>query len=296
MLKLILIITLGVPDVGVMENAYTQWLDYSVVARGQIGNDLAAAWDAPRMAGRNFALVQPQSKANIYIRFVQVDAPRNYVPMKTFGWNAIEILVQDPDALAERLGKSGSPFQIIGKPRSLGPNSPIRAMQAVGPAGEVLYLTRIPRDTDNARDTAQTFVDRPFILVLGGAQLEPMRQYYSANFALPVSNASNTRITVLNKAHGLDVETTHPIAMARISPQYAIEIDDYPESATPRPVRAGELPSAVALVGMEVVSLDDLKVPLLAQPRNVAGTPYNNRRVAVTRGAGGELLELIEAR
>lgn len=248
MLKLILIITLGVADVDVSQRAYAQWLDYSMVERGQIGSDLAGVWDAPQMAGRDYVLMQPQSEANIYLRFVQLQAPQRQEPMKSFGWNAIEILVQDPDALAERLGKQASPFQIIGKPRPLGPNSPIRAMQAVGPDGEVLYLTRIPPGM-TGRDGAATPVDRPFIMVVGGPDIESMRQYYSSNFGLSVTEPSRTRITVLNKAHGLDVETTHPFAMARISPQYSIEIDGYPATAVARSVAPRELPPAVAMVG-----------------------------------------------
>jgi catechol 2,3-dioxygenase-like lactoylglutathione lyase family enzyme len=294
-LKLILIITLGVPDVSVTEQAYTQWLSYEVAERGAVGRDLAGAWNAPRMAGHKYSLLKPQSKANIYLRFVQVNAVDGYVPMKTFGWNAIEMLVQDPDLLAEKLGQPGSPFQIVGVPRSLGPNSPIRAMQVVGPAKEVLYLTRIPPGSSNGMGSATTPVDRPFIMIVGGPDLEQMRSFYAQKLGLNVSGSATARMTVLNKAHGLDIETTHPLSMARVSPQYSLEIDGYPPSATARPVRRGELPPAVAMVGFEVDSLDHADLPLLARPRIIKASPYLGRRIAVTRGAGGELIELIEA-
>jgi catechol 2,3-dioxygenase-like lactoylglutathione lyase family enzyme len=295
MLKLILIITFGVPDVTVMEHAYTQWLSYEVTERGQVDRELAGAWSAPRMAGRKYSLLRPQSKANVYLRFVQVNAADGYVPMKTFGWNAVEVLVQDPDQLAEKLGQPGSPFQIVGVPRSLGPNSPIRAMQVVGPAKEVLYLTRIPPNSGTGLGGATTPVDRPFIMIVGGPDLEQMRSFYAQKLGLSVGGSSAARMTVLNKAHGLDIETTHPLSMARVSPEYSIEIDGYPPSATPRPVRRGELPPAVAMVSFEVDSLDRADLPLLARPRMIKASPYLGRRVAVTRGAGGELFELIEA-
>lgn len=293
MLKLILIITLGVPDVSATSHAYTQWLGYTIESTGVIDKDLAQAWDAPRMAGRPYTLVRPESKANIYLRFVQVKPAKAYVPMKTFGWNAIENLVQDPDALAERLSKPGSPFQIVGVPRALGPNSPIRAMQVVGPAKEILYLTHTGQN-GSGLGSAQTFVDRPFIMIVSGPELDPLREFYGSVMGLSVGAPSRARMTVLNKAQGLDVETTHPYAMARISPEYSIEIDEYPAGSTQRSVRRGELPPAIGMVGFEVESLDQVHQPLLAPPRVIKSAPYLGRRVAVTRGVGGELIELIE--
>ncbi|MEO7773490.1 MAG: hypothetical protein ABIT36_06825 [Steroidobacteraceae bacterium] len=295
MLKLILIITLGVPNVAEMERAYSTWLDYSRTGQGQVSRELAAAWDAPRMEGRDYVLMQPASRADIYLRFVQVDAAPGYVPMKTSGWNAIESLVQDPDALAKKLAANGSPFKIAGVPRPLGPGSTTRAMQAIGPAQEVLYLTNLPAGP--GRSPAVTFVDRPFIMVLGGTQIDDMLNFYKLNFGLKVSETpSKGRITVLNKAYGLDLDTTHPMGMARVSPQYSIEIDGYPAEATARPTKNGELPPAIAMVGFEVDSLDGLKAPLMAPPRNIASAPYNGRRVAVVRGGAGELIELIESK
>lgn len=294
MLKLILIITLGSPDVAAIEQAYERSLSYSVVERGHVAKDLATVWNAPRMAGRPYALMKPASDANVYLRFVQVDAPEDYVPMKSFGWNAIEILVQDPDALAERFKTPDSPFRIVGVPRPLGPNSPIRAMQVVGPANEVLYLTRIP--PGSGRHAAQTFVDRPFIMIVGGPDFAAMRKFYGDTFGLAVSPASKARMTVLNQAHGFDIETTHPLSMARLSPEYSIEIDGYPKTATARSTRPGELPPAVATVGFEVDSLDAWKVSLLAPARAVASAPYNGRRVGVVRGAADEFLELVETK
>ena len=109
-----------------------------------------------------------------------------------------------------------------------------------------------------------------------------------------VGGTSMARMTVLNKANGLDIETTHPISSARIPGGVSIEIDGYPATATPRPTRKGELPPAIAMVGFEIDSLDHLKVPFLAKPRAIAGKPYSGRRVAVVRGGAGELIELIE--
>ena len=124
--------------------------------------------------------------------------------------------------------------------------------------------------------------------------MEAMRRFYRDVFEVTVSEPRPARMTVLNKAHGFDIERTHPLAMARVSPEYGIEIDGYPESATTRPQRHGELPPSMALVGFEIPSLDGLA--LVAPATRVDDFPYQGRRVGVMRGAAGELIELIETR
>jgi hypothetical protein len=295
LLETILTVTIGTADVGATQRAYSHWLDYETVERGSIPAELAGAWGAPRMTGREFVLMRPASAENIYLRFVQVDRPPGYEPMKTFGWNAVEMLVQDPDRLERKLSAGDSPFRIVGRPRPLGPGSPIRAMQVVGPASEVLYLTRLPADADSPRSAARTEVDRPFIIILGGPRLEDIREFYSRAFGLPVTQPARARMTVLNRAHGLDIETTHPLSIARISPKYALELDGYPQTASARPVADGEIPFAASMVGFEVGSLDTLSLPLKAPARVIHGAPYAGRRVAVVQGPAGELLELVES-
>lgn len=294
----ILAITVSVPDVEEVERAYSKWLHYVTTSRGKISRELATVWDTPRMEGRPYVIMQPANNAKIYLRFVQLDAVKNYVPMRTIGWNAIEILVKDPVALSKVLAQRDSPFKIIGPPRPIGPNSLVHAMQVVGPADEVLYLTN-PGQTflDESGDQMRTFVDRPFIVILGGTRIDVMLKFYELDLGLTVRGSPmKGRITVLNKAFGLDVNSTHRIGMARASSRYSIEVDEYPRTASPRYVRRGELPTAIAMVGFETASLDAFKLPFLATPRAIEGPPYDGRRVGVIRGATGELIELIESK
>jgi hypothetical protein len=292
LLSLILIVTVGTPDVQATQQAYSEWLDYTVEGRGEVSKDLAAVWNAPKMAGREYVLMQPKSKEDIYLRFVQVDAIDGYVPMKTFGWNAIEMLVQDPDALAEKFSKPGAPFKIVGPPRPLGPNSPIRAMQVIGPGNETLYLSRVPPDFQSG--VAKVPVDRPFILIVGGPKQQDIRDFYKNVLGIDSSEPVMARMTVLNKALGLDVETTHPLSVARLSQKYAVEIDGYPPAAIEREVRPGEIPAAISMATIAIKSLDNLKTPFLAAPRKIADKPYAGRRVGVVRGGAGELIEFVE--
>lgn len=292
-LKLILIITLCAPDLSVMERAYTGVLNYSVVDRGTVSSGLSETWAAPKMSGHHYILLRPESKANVFLRVVQSDELPGYRPMTTFGWNATEIMVQDPDALAVRIRKPGSGFEVAGEPRPLGPGSAIRAMQAVGPAHEVLYLTRIPQGAQPMR-SARTFVDRPFIIILGARDLADTRQFLRERLSLQSTDPIRARMTVLNKSFGLDLETTHPLAMARLSPDYAIELDQYPTAAVPRPQAPGALPPAMAMVTIETNSLEPVRNLLLAPPRRIEQMPYGGRRVGTLRGSAGELIELVE--
>ena len=292
MLHLILMITLGVANPGLMERVYSHWLNYRVVDHGEVSPKLAFVWGAPRMAHREYVTMQPASGAKIYLRFVQVAPIPGYVPMRTIGWNAIESLVQDPDGLARRLSIAGSPFKIEGQPRPLGPNSPVRAMQVEGPAKEILYFTHLP-NAPGQRPRAKTYVDRPFVMVLGGKKLDAMRQFYHDLGAETDDRTMPARITVLNRAFGYGLDTTHPITLARVSPQYSIEMDGYPASAVERPTRPGNLPAAIAMVTFEVSTLDHLKLPVVAPPKTISSFPYRGRRVAVVRGAAGELVELV---
>ena len=299
MIGLLVILTFSAPDLARVEEAYSTSLHYEVVDRGQVDGELAGAWGAPKMRGRDFLLLQPASGAPYYLRFVQSEAIDGYVPMQTFGWNAAELLVQDPDELARRLRARDSSFRIVGEPRPLSATSPIRAMQVVGPANEVLYLTRIPPPEPGeeapVRRSATTFVDRPFIVILSGPDIDRLREFWRTTFDVRVSEPMMARMTVLNKAMGLDIETTHPLAMARLTPEFSIELDEYPAEATERPQREGELPQAMAIVSIEVERLDDYSGHFIAEPITVSDFPYEGRRIAYIRGSSDELIELIEA-
>ena len=63
------------------------------------------------------------------------------MPYTTYGWSASELIVQDVDQLADDL--ADSPFEIIGPPKNLSFTDDIRAMQVLGPANEILYLTQV---------------------------------------------------------------------------------------------------------------------------------------------------------
>lgn len=291
MLGPILAVTMTVADLAPIASAYGDFLGYKVVERGEVPAALAGVWGAPAAAGKPYLLMQPESGANCYLRFVAIEPYPDYKPLSTFGWNSTEILVKDVDAVHEKL--KASPFEIVGTPRALSSNDNIKAMQVIGPAGELLYLTTV-NDPKSGLGTAQSFVDRPFIVINGGRDITALIAFYRDTLKLKVSDPIPVRMSALNKVRGFDIETKHPLSTVDVGGPFLIEIDQYPPGTVTRTVRPGDLPPSTALVAFEVKNLDAVPVPFVAPPAALEAKPYNGRRVGVIKGPSGELHELIE--
>ena len=286
MLKSIVIVTISVLNLGTVEDAYENHLGYTAVEQGKLTTAVAEVWNARKMAGREYLVMQPSSNEPVYLRFIENPTTEDHVAMTTYGWNATELLVKDPDILAEQL--ASSPFSIIGPPKDLwaAPNAP-RAMQVRGPANEVLYLTR------NVDFAFSAFVDRVFIMVLSGPSMMNLSNYYSNKMGIGVGDATPYAISVVSRAQNLPATTTYPLAIATVSKKFLIELDEYPAGTGPRPITDGYLPPGTSMVTFEVEDLDAFDVTWQATPRTLDGLPYLGRRTAVTVGPAGEWIELI---
>ena len=288
MLKSIVVVTIAVAQLGPVEDAYERYLDYMNGGSGIVSEATAQVWGAPAAAGKPYLLMRAESGHPALLRFVEAAPVEGYAPMKTHGWNATELLVKDPDAMAERL--EDSPFEIVGPPADLwnAPNAP-RAMQAIGPGNELLYLTR------NGQFEIKTPVDRVFIMVLGGPSMAAFNDFYGDRLGLAVSEPQPFRIDVLSNALDLSDETVFPLSIATISREFLIELDEYPEGATQlRPRADGMLPPGVAMVGFAVASIDAFDLDWRAAPAALPEVPYLGATAAVAVGPAGEWLELIE--
>ena len=292
MLGPIVAITMTVSDLKPIEAAYSNYLGYKVIERGQVAGDLANMWGAPKVAGHAYITMQPESGADCFLRFVVVDEYKDYKTLHTYGWNSTEILVKDVDAVNEKL--KGSPFRVVGAPRGLSSNENIKAMQVIGPAKELLYLTMI-KDEAIGLGTAKTFVDRPFIVINGGRTMDGLIAFYRDTLKAKVSNPQPVRLSALNAVRGFDSELKHPLATVDVGGPFLIEIDQYPEGTVDRVVRPGDLPPGTAIVTFETPSLSALPVPMVAGTVIGQGRPYNGRKAGVFRGPSGELHEVIEA-
>ena len=284
--------TLTVADPEATAARYAEWLDYSVIERGVIAADLAAAWGTPASAGRAFVVCRPASGQDVFLRFIQGHPPTNYRPLRTYGWAALEICVADTLAVAERMARS--PFEIIGPPRELDGMPEIFPMQVRGPDDEIVYLTQIRGQMPGNRlPVAQSLIDRLFILVLAGSDLTATRRWFAKDLKLAVGPEISLRYTMISKAFGLDMETKHVIATAGHDIDTFLEIDQYPDEATARPREPGALPPGIALVTLEHPDLDSVSAPWLSAPQPRGGALYDGRRHGLIRGPDGTLIELL---
>ena len=162
-----------------------------------------------------------------------------YAPLKSHGWACIEILAKDPDTLARTLPDRG--FQVIGPPNDLPGQPGVRAMQAIGPGGVCYYFTRVgPEGVAAGLPQARAQIDRVFVIVLGASSLETSIDFYCRTLDAARPQTMPARISVLSRAHELDPETRHNLAVIVLD-QFFIEIDQYPTSATARPTHPSDL-------------------------------------------------------
>lgn len=297
MINAILMVTLVVADLGAAERAYAEWLGYRVTARGVIMATHANDWGVPEVAGSRYILLQSASGADVYLRVIERPPTPGFAAMRTHGWNSNEILVEDPAALERKFAQPDAPFKVIGKTAPLGSNSSVIAMQALGPAGELNYFTRIPPEGGTFIKTpARSFVDRTFIVVLGGPSIAAMRRFYGEVLGNPATEPYQSTVSVLQEALGLSADTQTALALVPISPGFLIELDEYPAVTVPRPRRAQDLPPGMAMVSFVVDDLDARPLDWHAAPTTRPEPPYHGRRAGIVLGAAGEWIELVERR
>jgi len=287
------IATVAVRDLATTERLYDEWLGYGPVERGTVPPALAASWGAPAAAGRRYALLA-SSEEDVFIRAVETDPVPGYRAMTTWGWNSIEIIVEDVRALSERL--RASPFVFLDEPRPLKNYPSIVAVQLKGPSEEVLYLTmQTDRSDDALLPRPRAFVGRPFIAVLAGASLDAMLGWYEAAFGLERRPRSSVPVGVIQRAQGLGPDHAYPLATMKLGRHgNLIEYDEYPAGFGPRPRAEGQLPPGVAMHSFGLTSFDAVDLPYLTPPRVHDGLGYDGRRAATVVGPAGELVELIE--
>jgi catechol 2,3-dioxygenase-like lactoylglutathione lyase family enzyme len=226
-------------------------------------------------------------------------------PLQTYGWSALEISVLDVDGLPAVLTQSGR-FRINGEPKDLrfssGPPGQ-RAMQAVGPAGEQLYLTQILRQTPGRElvvPPAGARAGAIFIAVLAARDYQAARAFYVDRLGMdPYIEVDEALLSVASREAGWPPHVRCRLAALKPCGQTRVELDGYPPPAlgVERTVVPGELPPGFALASFSVSDFDRALAaaasPPLAPPVRRPEPPYGDRRAATVRGGDGELVELI---
>ena len=294
-MKMLRCATLVVRDAGASARTYEDWLDYRTVESGQVPGALAEAWGAPGTAGAAYAVLGPASGRDTYIRLVEQPPVPGYAPLRTYGWNATEVCVQDVLAVNARMTKEGSPFAVIGPPREIEGLDAIYPMQVRGPDDEILYFTQIRSDLPAyTLPRASVPIDQVFIMVAGCSDLDASMAWFREAVGLQDGRQMDIVYTMLAGAYGTDPEALHTIATMIDGDDVFLELDQYPEAATDRPRREGMLPPGVALTTFKTDRLGEMS-GWITPPEAREGPVYAGKRAGTLRGPDGILAEVVEA-
>jgi catechol 2,3-dioxygenase-like lactoylglutathione lyase family enzyme len=285
--------TATVPDLAAALGDYRDTLGLSVVEQGQLPADLATSWNSPASTGARYAILQPASGTRAFIRLVEQPVPADFVPVRTFGWAAFEITVQDVFGWHAKLAGSG--FDIVGAPKEITGLPYFVAMQMLGRGREMIYLNEVRSNTPTSDlPPAQSPVDRLFIVILACADRPAVLDWYARRLHLDIGADYTIPYTMISRAFGLPDDHLSTITMAQKGRMPIVEIDGYPEAATARQSDAGRLPPGNAMVTLAVDNIDALDMDWIAPPVARDGALYAGMRTATVRGPAGELLELVE--
>jgi catechol 2,3-dioxygenase-like lactoylglutathione lyase family enzyme len=291
-MKLLRAATLSVTDPPATAQRYVEWFDYRIVEDGRVDADLARSWGAPGASERRCITLAPASGADLYLRLIAGEEVETYQPLRTFGWAALEICVQDVLAANERMLRS--PFKIIGPPREIDGLPAIYPMQVMGPDREIVYLTQIRSDLplyDLPR--AATFIDKLFILVLACSDLDASLAWFERETRLSLGRKLEIVYTMLAKSFGLPPTDLHTIATVTHGRDVFLELDQYPRQATPRPMHPGELPPGIGIATLKHPEFELLQGPWIQPPTERDGVIYQGRRTGTKRAPDGSLLEIV---
>ncbi len=296
-MKLLRCATLTVADLPAAQARYQDFLDYRTVEAGVLDGGLAASWCAPGAAGRAYAVLAPASGAEIFLRLVEQPPHPDYRPLRTYGWAAIEICVQD--VLGAHARMQQSPFRVIGPPREIEGLAAIYPMQVQGPDGEIVYLTQIRGDLpayDLPRATAP--IDRLFIFVLACADMGATIRFASEKLGIGLGREMQIVYTMLADAFGAPRDQLHTIATGVHGRDVFLEFDQYPPQATPRPQHRDLLAPGMAVGSFLLpdfeARLQALGPWLITPPHAHPGVVYGGGRAATLRGPDGTLFEVVE--
>ncbi|MEM7327654.1 MAG: hypothetical protein AAF437_02870 [Pseudomonadota bacterium] len=292
-MKLLRAATVTVSDLARTIGLYTKYFDYTVVEQGEISKVLAESWQTPNSAGCAYAVMQPRSGADIYLRFVEQSSVEGFKALRSYGWNAIEICVQDVMAVNARM--LDSPFEIIGPPNKIPGLDAIHPMQVKGPDEEIVYLTQINDDLPEYNlPRAGSLIDKLFILVMGCSDMDRAAAWMQTRCGLAFGREMEIPYTMIAKAYGTPLDALHRICTLIHDKDVFLELDQYPDEAIQRPRHDGMLVPGCAIGTLHHPDFDSLPGPWLTAPTKREGVIYKGKRVGVLQDPDGTLIEMVE--
>ena len=240
-------VTIPSPDLSKSVEQYIEFLNYRLVEEGQVSKKEAIAWKAENIEGADYVVLQPENSNDFAFRFIKQEIQGEYIPFKTGGWNAAELIVRNVDEMAIKL--SNSDFDIIGPPADLSFTDQIRAMQVIGPSMEILYLTEFKSKLPEFDSPiARCDVDQTFIVILAGSSMDQMQEFYCDSFNLERAVVMDSRIRAISRVFGNPEGTKYKSAAIPIKDQCLIEIDELPDGSAIRSSEPGYLLPGISIV------------------------------------------------
>jgi catechol 2,3-dioxygenase-like lactoylglutathione lyase family enzyme len=285
--------TVAAPDFDASLADWHGMLGLELVQEGRIPEALAASWAAPALAGARQALLRPASGNACFIRIIEQTNVKSYVPLRSYGWASFEITVRDVFALHAQLSDSG--FRVIGPPRHVDGFTTFIPMQAIGRAGEVVYLNQVLQSmADLDLPVATSDIDQIFIAVLAAPDRAAAVRFHVDQLGFAEGDTYVIAYGVINDAFRLPADTKTAITMTRTGRTPATEVDQYPDGTTARVIPAGGLPPGNSMVSFACGNIDAIMAPCIGPVVRIDDPLYAGRRSACFRGTAGELVEMIE--
>lgn len=286
--------TVSVRDLERSVRNYSDWFEYRLLETGKLDAELAKAWGTPAMAGAPFAVLGPASGTDIFVRLIEAPPVADFVPLRTYGWAALEFCVTEVLATHERM--RASPFEVIGPPRKIPGLDAIHPMQVRGPDGEVCYFTQINSDLPEFRlPRARSPIDHLFINVLAASDMRATQSWLVEGLALSVGREHmEIEYTMLAKAFGKPLDTRYVISTITHERDVFLEVDQMPPEATRRPRHRGMLSPGISITTLKVPDLKAIRAQGIAPPNTHAGVIYAGHESMTLVDPDGTLFELVE--
>lgn len=216
-------VTLVVPKLDQSLEVYCG-LGYPLLERGHLQSSDVAVQRDSRLCACAFARLSLSAERGQVLEIVEYSG---CVPMEPFGapgWAAIELLVLDLDEAYTNVQSLG--LSVWGKPKPLSFTDKIRAMQVLGPAGELIYFTeqRAPV-ADWPLPQARTQHDQCFVVILCSHRIEVSNRFYADLFQRPEPTVINSRVIGLSMQAKLPDDTMHAISAMPLDRGHWLEFD-----------------------------------------------------------------------
>jgi hypothetical protein len=213
----------------------------------QLRAEEANRWQAKNLIG---ARVLEVCGINGGVRFIESSTYENPLPLRTFGWSALEICVDNVHKYVAQAVKAG--FEVLNEAVPLSGTAkplPLIAAQLAGINGEVVYITQILSEVPNFElpDVSKES-GSIFICVLGASDLEKSREVLESNFEVRRASDREVAIRVINRVYEKPLETLHRLSSLQLAGRNAIEIDQLPIEGQQRVVLPHNLAPGISVV------------------------------------------------